>query len=158
MIVLSFTILQVIRPAIFQNRATFNQMVLSLSGSETNKDFLPVWVSDKPRKMDQPVEAPGRDLQVTEWSAKQREFKIEAGALSEARLRILYYPYWKATAGGKPLVTRPASDGALLVSIPPTATTVRVDFVEPTSTYVAGAFSLLGSLTILLLLINRDLK
>jgi len=157
-IAISFTILQVIRGARFQNHATFNQMVNSLQGSETNKGFSPVWVSENPRVMDQPVEVSGRDLQVIEWSAKRREFKIEAGALSEARLRILYYPYWKATAGGMPLTTRPASDGALLVSIPPTATTVRVDFVEPTSTYVAGAFSLLGALTILLLLINRDLK
>jgi uncharacterized membrane protein YfhO len=150
-IALSFTILQVMRGGRFQNQSTFDQMVLSLQGSETNKDFLPVWVSDKPRTMDQPVEASGRDIHVAEWSVTRREFKIGAGALTEVRLRTLYYPYWKATAEGKTLATRPANDGALLVSVPPTATTVKVEFVEPTSTYIAGAFSVLGLLAIALL-------
>ncbi|OLE10817.1 MAG: hypothetical protein AUI36_40920 [Cyanobacteria bacterium 13_1_40CM_2_61_4] len=97
-IALSFTILQVIRGATFLKHSAFEQMVASLQGSETNKDFLPVWVSDKPRTMDQPVETTGREVQVTEWSMKQKEFQIEAGVPIEARLRILFYPYWKATS------------------------------------------------------------
>ena len=147
-IALSFTILQVIRGATFRNQSAFDQMVASLQGSETNKDFLPVWVSDKPVTMNQPVETPGREVHVTEWSMKQKEFQIAAGASTEARLRILYYPYWKATSEGKQLITRPASDGALLVSIPETATSVKVNFVEPASTYVAGVLSILGLVAI----------
>jgi uncharacterized membrane protein len=157
-IALSFTILQVIRGATFRNQSSLDQMVTSLQGSESNKGLLPVWVSDKPRIMDQPVEAPGRDVHVTEWSAKRREFRIEAGALTEVRLRTFYYPYWKATAEGKKLTTRPANDGALLVSIPPTATTVKVEFVEPTSTYVAGALSILGLLAIAILFASGFVK
>lgn len=149
-IALSFTILQVIRGAIFLDQSTFDQMVLSLPGSETNKDFLPVWVSSKPRAMERPVEAPARGVQVTEWSAKHRVFKTEAGDLTEARLRTFYYPYWKATAEGKQLTTRPADDGALLVTIPPGAATVNVDFVEPKTTYAAGVLSILGLLAIAL--------
>jgi uncharacterized membrane protein len=155
-IALSFTILQIIRGAIFQDQSTFDQTVRSLQGSETNKDFLPVWVSDKPRPMEQPVEAQGREIHVTRWSAKQREFTLDAGPLTEARLRTFYYPYWKASAEGKHLSTRPANDGALLVSVPPTATTVRVDFEEPTSTYAAGLLSLLGLLAIALSLAQRE--
>ena len=55
-IALSFTILQVIRGATFRNRSAVDQMVASLQGSETNKDFLPVWVAGKPLPMNQPVE------------------------------------------------------------------------------------------------------
>jgi uncharacterized membrane protein len=150
-IALSFTILQVIRGATFVNHSAFNQMVASLQGSETNKDFLPVWVSEKPRTMDQPVETSGREVQVIEWSMKQKEFQIEAGVPIEARLRILYYPYWKAKSEGKQLTTRPASDGALLVSIPEMATQVKVNFVEPVSSYVAGALSILGLMAIVVL-------
>ncbi|HBB89531.1 MAG TPA: hypothetical protein DC047_18150 [Blastocatellia bacterium] len=149
-IALSFTVFQVIRAAKFQNRSTFDQMVAALQGSDTNKDFLPIWVSDRPAIMAQPVEAPGRDVRVTEWSATQREFEIGAGVSTEVRLRTFYYPYWKATAEGKPLSTGPANDGALLVSVPATATTVHVNFVEPTSTYLAGALSTLGLLAIAL--------
>jgi uncharacterized membrane protein len=149
-IALSFTVFQVIRGALFKDRSSFNQTVSSLRGSPTNKDFLPIWVSDQPRPMEQPVENPGRNVEVVEWSGDRKEFKIGDGNLSEARLKLFYYPYWKATAEGKQLATKPANDGALLVSIPPTATTVRVDFVEPASTYVAGATSLLGLLGIVL--------
>jgi hypothetical protein len=147
-IALSFTILQVIRGATFRNHSDFNQLVASLQGSETNKDFLPVWVSEKPRTMSQPVEASGRDVHVGAWSVQQKEFQVGAGVLTEARLRLFYYPFWKATSEGKQLTTRPANDGALLVSIPETATSVKVNFVEPKSTYVAGAFSLLGLVAI----------
>jgi hypothetical protein len=147
-IALSFTVLQVIRGATFWHRSEFNQLVASLQGSETNKDFLPVWVSEKPRAMDQPVEAPGRDIQVSAWAVKQKEFKVGAGPSSEVRLRLLYYPYWQATSEGKPLTTKTASDGALLVSIPQTATRVTVNFVEPKSTVIAGALSILGLVAI----------
>ncbi len=154
-IALSFTVLQVIRGATFLNHSAFDQRVASLQGSETNKDFLPVWVSGRPRTMDQPVEISGREVHVTEWSMKQKEFQIEAGAPTEARLRLLYYPYWKATAEGKQLTTRPASDGALLVSVPQTATQVKVNFVEPASSYVAGALSILGLMAVIVLLADR---
>jgi len=154
-IALSFTVLQVIRGATFLKHSAFNEMVASLQRSETNKDFLPVWVSDKPREMNQPVETSGRDVHVTEWSIKQREFTVEAEVPIEVRLRILYYPYWKATSEGKELTTRPASDGALLVSVPQTATQVKVNFVEPASSYVAGALSILGLVAIVVLFAYR---
>lgn len=94
--------------------------------------------------MEQPVEAAGREVHVIEWSAKRREFAINAGSETEARFQTFYYPYWQATADGKQLMTKPADDGALLVSLPQTATTVKVDFVEPTSTYTAGIVSVLA--------------
>ncbi len=154
-IALSFTILQVIRGATFLNHSAFDQMVASLQGSEANRDFLPVWVSDKPRIMDQPVETSGREVHVTEWSMRQKEFQIEAGAPTEARVKLFYYPYWKATSEGRQLTTRPASDGALLVSIPQTTTRIKLNFVEPASTYVAGALSILGLMAIVVLFADR---
>ncbi|MGI8836107.1 MAG: hypothetical protein ACR2H4_05650 [Pyrinomonadaceae bacterium] len=63
-------------------------------------------------------------------------------------MKTLYYPYWQVTAEGRQLTTKPADDGALLVSLPQTATTVKVNFIEPTSTYAAGILSVLGLLGI----------
>lgn len=90
-----------------------------------------------------------------EWSMKQKEFQIEAGVPIEARLRILYYPYWKATSEGRQLTTRPASDGTLLVSIPQTAGQVKVKCVEPPSTDIARALSILGFVAIVILFADR---
>jgi hypothetical protein len=87
-------------------------------------------------------------VHVTEWSAIAKEFELGAGAATEVRLKILYYPYWRVTAESRQLMTRPAGDGALLVTIPETATTVKVNFVEPASTRVAGVLSILGVVAI----------
>ncbi|HMJ25364.1 MAG TPA: hypothetical protein VK475_06030, partial [Pyrinomonadaceae bacterium] len=87
-----------------------------------------------------------------------KEFEVGAGPLSEVRLRVLYYPYWQATSEGKQLTTRPASDGALLVSIPETAARIEIDFVEPASTYFAGVLSILGLVVIGFLSLTGFLK
>jgi uncharacterized membrane protein len=154
LIAVSFTLMQVVKGARFQNRADFNRVVAALQGSETNRDFLPLWVGGKPQAMDQPVEGSGRDVQVIGWSGSERTFQVEAGDQTDFRLKTFYYPHWKATADGRQLATRPAEDGALMVSIPTTTTTVNVEFVEPASSYIAGAISLLGLLVIMLALGN----
>jgi hypothetical protein len=154
MIAVSFTLMQVVKGARFQNRADFNRMVDALQGSETNRDFLPVWVAGEPKAMEQPVEGFGRDVQVISWSGSRRTFQVEAGDQTDFRLKTFYYPHWKATADGRQLATRPAEDGALMVSILPTTTTVKIEFVEPASSYLAGAISLLGLLVIALALGN----
>lgn len=154
LIAVSFTLMQVIKGARFQNRADFNRMVASLQGSETNRDFLPLWVEGKPQAMDQPVEDSGRDVQVIDWSGNQRTFQVEAENQTEVRLKTFYYPHWKATADGERLATNPAEDGALLISVPPGAATIKVEFVEPASSYMAGAVSFIGLLVITLALGN----
>ena len=150
-IALSVSALQVVRGATFQDRATFNRTASSLPASATNKDFLPPW-ADAPRKESPPVEAAGRGVSALEWSPERRVFRVEPGPETEARLRTFYYPHWVAAAGGVTLRTRPAEDGALLVSIPPDAAVVDVRFVEPTSTRIAGATSIMGLLAVVSLM------
>jgi uncharacterized membrane protein len=152
-IALSFTILQGIRGGRFQRRSGFNQLVASLKESPTNKDFLPIWASGKLPTMDQPVEATGRTVQVNQWWPQAKEIQLGAGAANEIRVRLLYYPHWRATASGIQLPTRPAADGALIVGVPPTASTITVGFVEPRTTYIAGVISLLGLIATALLLV-----
>jgi uncharacterized membrane protein len=80
---LSFTALQVMRGAMFQDRQTFDRKVAALRDSETNKDFFPIWATGKPQKMDQPVEVAGRDVHVISWSEKQKEFQIDTQDTAE---------------------------------------------------------------------------
>lgn len=140
-IALSFTILQLVRGAFMFDRATFNQKVESEKGAETNQDFLPVWAHGKLRSMKAVVEAPDRSVTVLDWSAEHKVFALEAGHETEARLKIYYYPLWLASVNGKPLTTRPAEDGALLIAVPAEKATIEVSFTEPRSSYIAAIVS-----------------
>ena len=145
---LSFTIFQLMRGAILYDRVSFNQRVEWLRGSNTNQDFLPVWVKGKPREMDTEVEAANRAVTVLDWSAERKVFSIEPGRATEVRLKTYYYPHWQASANAIPLVTRPADDGALMIKVPSEKTTIEVKFKEPLSSYVAGTVSLVALLMI----------
>jgi len=137
----SFTILQLIRGAPLHDRVTFNQKVESQRGSATYRDFLPIWAKLQPRQMNSQVETQNRSVTIIEWSAERRVFSLDAGPETEARLRTYYYPYWVASAAGRQLFTRPADDGALLVTVPAEKSTIEVKFVEPLSSDIAGVLS-----------------
>lgn len=156
LITVSFTIFQLMRGAILLDRATFNQKVETLKGSPTNQDFLPVWARGQLHTMNTEVEAPGRAVTVLEWSAERKVFSIAEGAetkATNARLKVFYYPYWRASANSQRLATTPADDGALLVSVPHEQATIIVEFTEPRTTYIAGAFSILALLAMISLLV-----
>ena len=152
-IAFSFTILQLIRGAPLYHRVAFNEKVEAQRGSATNQDFLPVWANATLlHPMNAPVEAGNRRIDVVTWSAEHKLFTLDAGQESEARVKTLYYPLWIATANGQRLATKPAADGALLVSAPTEKTTIDIKFTEPVSTYLAGAVSICALLMVVLLL------
>jgi uncharacterized membrane protein len=153
LLTLSFTIFQLIRGAIFSDRVTFNQKVESLRASDTNQDFLPVWAHGQVRKMNSEIEAPGRAVTVLDWSAERKIFSLEQGQETNVRLKVYYYPYWLASANGQRLVTTPADDGALMISVPSEKATVVVEFTEPLTTCMASAISILALLIMGLLLV-----
>ena len=150
---ITFTIFQLMRAAFFRNRDSFNQKVESLRGSDTNQDFLPVWVMRKPREMKSEVEAADRVVTVLEWSAERKVFSIEPGQGTDVRLKTFYYPHWQAFANTNPLFTAPSVDGALMIRVPPEKATIEVKFTEPSSSYIAGSVSIAALLMIVSLLV-----
>jgi hypothetical protein len=77
------------------------------------------------------------------------------GAATEARVRTFYYPHWIATANGTRLATRPAEDGAILVSVPPNATEISLEFQEPSRVHKAELLSLVSWMLIGLLVTSQ---
>ncbi|HEX7297207.1 MAG TPA: 6-pyruvoyl-tetrahydropterin synthase-related protein [Pyrinomonadaceae bacterium] len=150
---LSFTIFQLMRGAILSDRVSFNQKVEGLKGTNTNQDFLPVWVKEKPREMESKVEAANRAVTVLNWSAERRVFSIEPGPATDVRLKTYYYPHWRAFADAQPLITAPAADGAMMIRVPSEKTMVEVTFKEPLSSYIAGTLSIVALIVIFSLLV-----
>src|SRR6185503_17051977 len=100
------------------------------------------------RKMSTEVEAGDRVVTVTSWQPEHRRFSVTAGPTKEARVRTFYYPHWTATTEAGTLPTRPDKDGALLISLPPNATSVELDFREPRKTKISTMSSLSGLIII----------
>jgi hypothetical protein len=147
-IAIAFTMSHSVREAVYFSRTKFESMVTSVRGTPSLNYWLPFRAQPNPRKMTGEVEIDGRNVTVTSWQPEQRSFSIDAGSATEARIRTFFYPYWVARNETGTLPTRRASDGALLIAVPPQATSVQLDFREPARTKFSTTASLSGLIII----------
>ncbi|MGH9970738.1 MAG: 6-pyruvoyl-tetrahydropterin synthase-related protein [Pyrinomonadaceae bacterium] len=164
LISVTFTASQVIRAARYLSRSEFEQIIRPLNESPSIVQWLPVWASAAsqgkpsyekipPLRNSAQVEAGQRSVGVVSWQALKRTFQVDPGEEIEARIRTLYFPHWVAVGNGQALATRPAADGALLVSLPAEAVTVSLEFREPGRTRVFAVISAICWTLLCLLLI-----
>ncbi len=97
------------------------------------------------------VESQGREVAIERWEPERREFIVGAGK-GEVRVRTFYYPHWKAFSNGRELSVRPDTDGAILVGVPENASSVVLQFQEPSRVRIATPASLFGFILIFALL------
>jgi len=153
---IAFTLSHIVREAQYLTPQKFENKLTDVRGSASVNYWIPVWAKSNPRSMPTEVEAPNREVTVASWQPQHRQFSVAAGEATEVRVRTFYYPHWSATTNGKTLATRPAEDGALMISVPDSATTVNLDFREPSRTRVSGVMSFAGLLLIGGLAIPRN--
>ena len=143
-IAVAFTLSHVVREAQYFPPQKFESMVTDVRGSSCVNYWFPIWARSDARTMTTEVEANGRTVTIDSWQPEHRKFFASAGPATEARVRTFYYPHWTATTDAGPLATRPDKDGALLISLPPNATSVALDFREPRKTKISTMSSLSG--------------
>jgi uncharacterized membrane protein len=145
---LVFTFSHSVREAKYFSATEFDSMITDVRGTRSVNYWIPIWAKWDPREMPAEVEVANREVTVTSWQPEQRRFSISAGSATEARVRTFYYPHWIAKNETGFLSTRPDTDGALLISLPPNATSVELDFVEPRKTKFSTIMSLSGLIII----------
>jgi hypothetical protein len=143
-IAIVFTLSHVVREAKFLPRNEFESTLSAVRGTPSVNYWFPVWASSSAKRMTDEVEAAGRPVVVQSWSPERRVFQVPAGAATEARVRAFYYPHWIAKTSERVLSTRPDKDGALLISLPPDATSVELTFNEPRRSRISSWASLAG--------------
>lgn len=142
---LAFSLAHIVREAQYLPPTAFAARLATIPGSQSVKQWLPVWVNEPFAQMDSNVDAPGRASTITSWEPEQRAFRVAAGALTTARIKTFFYPHWTArTADGESLATRPAEDGALLISLPTREVSVKLEFQEPLRVRLATLLSIIG--------------
>ncbi len=154
---LVFIATQIVQDNEYLNRSRFESVIQETRGAPSFKDWLPVTAHDflhldlKKSKVD----AGARSVTLQSWEPERRGFQIAAGPATEARVRTFYYPHWVATAGGQGLATRPAEDGAILISVPPNASDITLEFQEPSRLHKAELFSAISWILIAALLLSQ---
>ena len=144
----AFTFSHSVKEALYFSSTRFESMVTDVRGTPSLSYWLPVWAHANPRKMAGDVEVAGREVTVTNWRPEHRSFSVAAGPATEARVKTFYYPHWVAKSNAGILPTRPDTDGALLISLRPNATSVNLDFREPAKTKFSTTASLSGLIII----------
>jgi uncharacterized membrane protein len=154
-IAITFTASHVVREAQYLSPQRFENTLSEIRGTSSVNYWFPIWARSNPRQMSSEVET-NRSVNITSWQPQHRQFSVAAGPPTEVRVQTFYYPHWTATADGKTLATRPDTDGALLIALSDSATTVSLDFREPPRTRISGFASFAGLMFIGALAIPRD--
>jgi len=156
LIAVTFSLSQTVRGATYLSRSTFDRMLAPLKESPSIVQWLPVWASASannkqsyekclpPAPTAQKIEAPSRQLHVIQWTDRKRVFEVAAGPAAEARVATFYYPHWVAEVDGQSLSIRPASDGPLLIALPPQKVVVNLEFREPARTKLSAMISIIS--------------
>jgi hypothetical protein len=148
-----FIATQVIWDSDYKSRQQFDSLMVMIRGGQSFRQCLPVWAPDNNQiyQMKDLVEADGRKFTIDSWEPEHRIFHLEQGAGVEAKIHTFYYPLWSPTSDGHLLTTKPAEDGALVISAPPEASTIKLDFREPPRVQRMRVVSALGWLLIVAL-------
>jgi uncharacterized membrane protein len=149
----AFTFSHSMKEAQYFSRTRFETMVTDVRGTASLSYWLPIWAHSNPRKTASDVEVADREVSIASWQPEYRRFSVTAGPATEARIKTFYYPHWIAKNETGILPARPDTDGALLISLPPNATTVDLDFREPARSKFSTTASLSGLIIIGTLLI-----
>jgi len=97
----------------------------------------------------------GEAVEVVRWDTELRQLRVAADGPAQLLLRTFYYPAWKATGDGTPLLTSPhEQSGLMLVDVPVGVDLVELRFTRDASHAVgwgiSGATALLAALGLLL--------
>ena len=75
--------------------------------------------------------ADSRDVQISKWENKTREFTIEIGQPTDVRVATFYYPYWQAQVNGQAVQVKKDNDGSILIPISSEKSSIKLYFQEP---------------------------
>jgi hypothetical protein len=140
---MAFSMAHIIREARWLTPVQFEQVLSSIPGTMSVYQWMPVWAHARP-EMKVEAEAGDRHIKIENWSAEKRAFYVDSGNASEARVRTFFYPLWVASAGGQVLETHPDYEGALMISLPPQAADITLEFREPARTRYAAGLTAIG--------------
>lgn len=100
------------------------------------------WAKSEAFERPEKVIAGSRDIQISLWKNKTREFIIEQGQPTNIRVATFYYPYWQAQVNGQTVQIQKDNDGSILIPVGGEQSLVRLYFQEPVFSKMSSILSL----------------
>ena len=139
---LSFTVAQVIRPALYLETADFDSVVNRLSTSQSYDCWWPIWAKKEAFANTEEVSAGGRNIEIERWLATERDIHVSSGAAVKARFATFYYPNWQAEVDHKAMPVSHDDNGAIVIALPAEPSEVKLYFRETGLVGLAGYVSI----------------
>jgi hypothetical protein len=140
--ILIFDLTQIVIPSAPIPRAEFTQIEQKIYTEQIWKGWWPTWAREKAFDRSEKVIAGGRNVEIAEWVLESKEFVVQPGDAINVRVKILYYPHWKATVNDRVTEIGMDENGAITIPVSSEASKVSLHFVEPFSNGLAHVVSL----------------
>lgn len=155
LILLTFSIKQVIFGTVFLEPSKFPAYVEDTITKRSLKHWLPVWADIDSFKEKTKVLTNGREVNIEIWEADRKVFTVSEGETTTARIAVLYYPHWHAYLNGKNVEISPDGDGAIALPLPDSDSKVELVFIEPQYSLLSRKISVVAAILVFLLFIYQ---
>ena len=139
-----FNTSQIVLPSETLSREVFAGTLDGLLEKESYDCWWTIWSKSEAFAVKEKVTASARQITISEWKAELREFAVEKGLATHARIATFYYPHWQASINGKQVKIESAADGAILIPLPAEKSQVSLTFAEPAFLKISQILSLLS--------------
>ena len=153
-----FNITQIILPAGLLTNEDFSERIKGLRDSESFDCWWTVWSDKKAFETKEKVLASNRTVNITRWETEKREFEVEQGHETTARIATFFYPHWQATVNGKKIEVGLNKDGTISIPLPAHSSKITLEFREPFHIQLANIFSTIVWIILLLTLFVFGIK
>jgi uncharacterized membrane protein YfhO len=130
-------------------RGEFEAELSGLLNEESSDSWWTLWSKRTAFENKERVEAGSRKVEIGSWQSEQREFTIERGQSTVARIATFYYPYWKAEVNKHSVEIECADDGTILIPLPTEKAVVKLYFQEPFLLQLGALTSVIAWITII---------
>lgn len=155
---LSFTLSQVVRPAIFSDRISFETSIQSIRNSPSCECLWPLW-STKAALEDTELSASNdAKLQFISRSSDSYDFTATSAGPASVRVPVFYYPHWHGIVNGNSVNIFPGTRGTIEVPIQAGQNEVSLRFEEPILAILGRLLSALTLIVICILFLSLFLR
>ena len=139
-----FNITQLILPSETLPREIFEEKLQEIDAKPSIEASWTIWSKETAFEQKEKVIVESRNVNINIWKDEIREFGVESGAETKARIATFYFPYWQATVNGEKAVVELNADGTMSIPIPADSAKISLIFIEPFSLKIAKIVSLLS--------------
>ena len=139
---LLFTVIQVIMPAQYLDRQSFDRKLAGIASVESFQCWWPLWANAEALNDRALARSGNRETTVVEWKPEIRRFTVDTGEDQRLRVATFYYPNWKAEVDGKVVTVERDESGIISIPIGTSKTQVTLYFEEPLVNSAAAYISL----------------